>query len=231
MAHTRASLPTRKRILSVCIRLFLEQGYKNTTLAKIVEKADVSFSSFQNLFRAKDGVLTELVDTMFLERFSAAHETLDPSLPPVYSYAVEAATQLALTELDENLRDIYVEAYTREEAIARIHRGVMPRIQATFGGYQQLWREDYFALEVGTSAMMRGFMAQRCDNSFTLEEKVRIFLAMSMDAYHVPQDEQKRVQDYIASLDLPSLAEQSKLRLYNALSSYYEFSLKGLVSK
>ena len=62
MAITSASLPAKKRILTVCVRLFLEKGYKRSTLAEIIEKADVSYSTFQNIFRAKDGVLTELVE-------------------------------------------------------------------------------------------------------------------------------------------------------------------------
>ena len=52
MAITSASLPAKKRILTVCVKLFLEQGYKKTTVAEIVQKADVSNSTFQNIFRA-----------------------------------------------------------------------------------------------------------------------------------------------------------------------------------
>ena len=46
IAITSASLPTKKRILTVCVKLFLEKGYKQTTLAEINEKAGVSFSQF-----------------------------------------------------------------------------------------------------------------------------------------------------------------------------------------
>ena len=69
---TSASLPAKKRILTVCVKLFLEKGYRRTTLAEIIEKADVSYSTFQNIFRAKDGVLTELVAFMFSNQFSMA---------------------------------------------------------------------------------------------------------------------------------------------------------------
>ena len=65
IALTHASLPAKKRILTVCVKLFLEQGYKKTTVAEIVQKANVSNSSFQNIFRAKDGVLTELWNSCF----------------------------------------------------------------------------------------------------------------------------------------------------------------------
>jgi len=55
MALTNASLPAKRRILTVCVKLFLEQGYKKTTVAQIVQGAEVSNSSFQNIFRARTG--------------------------------------------------------------------------------------------------------------------------------------------------------------------------------
>lgn len=72
IAITSASLPAKRRILTVCVKLFLEKGYKRTTVAEIVQKADVSNSTFQNIFRAKDGVLTELVEFMFDNQFGMA---------------------------------------------------------------------------------------------------------------------------------------------------------------
>ena len=119
---TSASLPAKKRILTVCVRLFLEKGYRRTTLAEIIEKAEVSYSTFQNIFRAKDGVLTELVEFMFSNQFAMARSMTGAQLPPVYTYAVETAIQMTLTELNENLREIYIEAYTQKEASDYIFR-------------------------------------------------------------------------------------------------------------
>ena len=75
-------------------------------MAEIIEKSSVSSSSFQNIFRAKDGVLTELVQFMFENQFSMARSAASTMLPPVYVYAVETAIQMTLTELNENLRRI-----------------------------------------------------------------------------------------------------------------------------
>ena len=55
----------KRKILTVCVRLFLEQGYKETSITQITENAGVTRGSFQNLFRTKDAVLLELVETMF----------------------------------------------------------------------------------------------------------------------------------------------------------------------
>ena len=43
-------MATKKKILSVCVRLFLEQGYKQTSVSQIVEEAGVTRGSYQHLF-------------------------------------------------------------------------------------------------------------------------------------------------------------------------------------
>ena len=136
IAITNVSLPAKKRILTVCVRLFLEQGYKKTTVAEIVQKASVSNSIFQNIFRAKDGVLTELTEFMFSNQFSMARGIAGTQLSPVFIYAVETAIQLTLTELNENLREIYIEAYTQKEASEYIFRETAKELQQIFGPYQ-----------------------------------------------------------------------------------------------
>ena len=58
MARRYNSEEAKKRILAACARLFLEKGYTNTRVAEVLKAADVSASTFQNIFRTKDGVLT-----------------------------------------------------------------------------------------------------------------------------------------------------------------------------
>ena len=226
IALTNASLPAKKRILTVCVKLFLEQGYKKTTVAEIVQKANVSNSSFQNIFRAKDGVLTELVEFMFSNQFGAAKKVAGTQLPPVYVYAVETAIQMTLTELNENLRDIYIEAYSHEEALEYIFRETAKELYQIFGPYQpQLTEQDFYALEIGSAGIMRGYMARPCDDVLTLEKKLVCFLSMSLRAYKVPEDEIHRVLAFMTELDIRTVAQQIMHQLFNALAMRFEFTL------
>lgn len=104
------------------MRLFLEKGYHGTSLTQILNDAKVSCSSFQNLFKNKDGVLLELVRSMFENQFAIARKVTVSDLPPIYVYGAETALQLTLTELNENLRDIYIEAYTLKSTLDYIRR-------------------------------------------------------------------------------------------------------------
>ena len=226
IALTNASLPAKKRILTVCVKLFLEQGYKKTTVAEIVQKANVSNSSFQNIFRAKDGVLTELVEFMFSNQFGAAKKVAGTQLPPVYVYAVETAIQMTLTELNENLRDIYIEAYSHEEALEYIFRETAKELYQIFGPYQpQLTEQDFYALEIGSAGIMRGYMARPCDDVLTLEKKLVCFLSMSLRAYKVPEDEIHRVLAFMTELDIRAVAQQVMHQLFSALAMRFEFIL------
>ena len=226
IALTNASLPAKKRILTVCVKLFLEQGYKKTTVAEIVQKANVSNSSFQNIFRAKDGVLTELVEFMFSNQFGAAKKVAGTQLPPVYVYAVETAIQMTLTELNENLRDIYLEAYSHTEALEYIFRETAKELYQIFGPYQpQLTEQDFYALEIGSAGIMRGYMARPCDDVLTLEKKLVCFLSMSLRAYKVREDEIHRVLAFMTELDIRAVAQQVMHQLFSALAMRFEFTL------
>ena len=230
MAITSASLPAKKRILTVCVRLFLEKGYKRSTLAEIIKKADVSYSTFQNIFRAKDGVLTELVEFMFSNQFAMARDETGAKLPPVYVYAVETAIQITLTELNENLREIYIEAYTEKEASEYILRETAKELHGIFGSYlPDATERDFYNMEIGSASIMRGYMAHPCDEELTLEKKLRLFLTMSLRAYNVPKEEVEQVIRFVEGLDIRAISEQVMQKLFKALAMRYEFSLTGIV--
>ena len=227
---TSASLPTKKRILAVCVKLFLEKGYKQTTLSEINEKAGVSYSQFQNIFRAKDGVLTELVEFMFENQFAMARGAAAAKLSPVCVYAVETSLQMTLTELNENLREIYIEAYTQKEASEFIFRETAKELYQIFGPYQpELTARDFYDMEIGSAGIMRGYMAHPCGGSFTLEKKLRLFLTMSLRAYHVPQEEIEQAIRFVEGLDIRTISEQVMQELFKVLAMHFEFSLTGIV--
>lgn len=229
MAITSASLAAKKRILTACVRLFLEKGYKGTTIAEILREADVSASTFQNIFHAKDGILVELVEFMFGNQFRMARQMAGETLPPVYVYAAETAIQMTLTELNENLREIYLEAYTQPETTEYIHQNTSTELYRIFSPYLPGYTEsDFYELEIGSAGIMRGYMARRCDKYFTLERKLRRFLVMSLSAYKVPEAEQEQVLAFVAGLDVRKRAEQVMHQLFAALAMRFEFSLQGI---
>ena len=230
MAVRSDGLQTEKRILQACVRLFLENGYHQTTMVQILKEAQVSSSSFQNLFRSKDGVLRELVDFMFENQFGTARKVAGAELPPVYVYAVETALQITLTELNENLRQIYLEAYTQQRLLDCIQRATAKELHRIFGPYQpELTEQDFYELELGTAGLMRGYMANPCTAEFPLERKLEKFLTLALRGYKVPEEEVRQVLSFLGGLDIRGIAQKVMEELFRKLAMRYDFSPDGLL--
>ena len=80
-------------------------------MVDILTTAGVSAGSFHNIFRTKDGVLLDLTEFMFTNQFNIAEIFLGENTDLLMVYALETAIQLAISELNENIRQIYIEAY------------------------------------------------------------------------------------------------------------------------
>lgn len=219
-------IETRNKILTICVRLFLEQGYKNTTITQITEEAGISRGSFQNFFPTKDAVLLELVKTTFGGQFGAARSIVGDNLQPVYIYATETAIQLTLTELNESLREIYIEAYMVPYIAEYIFLQTTAELKRIFGGNFPGYTEcDFYEMGIGTSGLMRNYMVKKCDIHFPLEHKVNRFLSAAMRVYNVSEKDREKALAFVAALDLKTISTEVMHKLFAALEMRYNFKL------
>lgn len=225
----RDSSETKRKILTVCVRLFLEQGYKNTSVSQIVDEAGVARGSYLNLFPTKDKILLDLTETMFGGQFDMARSITDTKLPPVYAYALETAIQLTLTELNENLREIYIEAYSLPETSEYIYLHTTAELKQIFSAnFPDYSDSDFYEMEIGTAGLMRNYMARKCDIHFPLERKLSRFLTAAMRVYRVPEDELEQTVRFVERLDIRSIAERVMHSLFQTLAMHYDFSLQEI---
>ena len=225
----RDSSETKRKILTVCVRLFLEQGYKNTSVSQIVDEAGVARGSYLNLFPTKDKILLDLTETMFGGQFGMARSIADAKLPPVYAYALETAIQLTLTELNENLREIYIEAYSLPDTSEYIYLHTTAELKQIFSAnFPDYSDSDFYEMEIGTAGLMRNYMARKCDIHFPLERKLSRFLTAAMRVYRVPEDELEQTVRFVERLDIRSIAERVMHTLFQTLAMHYDFSLQEM---
>ncbi len=228
----RDGIETKKKILTVCVRLFLEQGYKETSITEITELAGVTRGSFQNLFPTKDAVLMELVETMFSGQFAMAQSVVGSEFTPIYVYAVETATQLTLTELNENLRELYTEAYTIPDTAEYIYQHTTVELKKIFGLYFPDYTEsDFYEMEIGTAGLMRNYMVKKCGIHFPFETKLKRFLTAALRVYTVPEEDLEKVLAFIEKLDIKAVATEIMEKLFAMLEMKYDFKLSRNIDK
>ena len=214
----------KKRILSICVQMFIEKGYKQTTMLDILKESDVSAGTFQNIFHTKDDVLLELIEFMFNNQFSMARNFLSESTSIEILYAIETAIQLTIVELNENLREIYLEAYTQPKLIEYINQKTSSELAKIFSKYNLNWTEsDFYEVEIATSGIMRSFMAKKCDKYFTLNKKINLFLKIAFDVYHVSEAKQIEAIEYISKIDMIETSNKIMKKLFSMLEMTFDF--------
>lgn len=224
----KTTVETKNKILSVCVRLFLEQGYKETSVSQIVQEAQVARGSYQNIFPTKDAILAELVEVMFEGQFMIARSSVDASsLSPLYVYAIETTIQLTLTEHNENLREIYLEAYSSPKTSDYIYQRTAVELKKIFSSYLPwLSESDFYEMEIGSAGIMRNYMAKKCDIHFSLNKKIERFLELSLRAYCVPEEEIQKVAFFVKRLDIETLANEVMKKLFSMLEGKFDFKLQ-----
>lgn len=222
----KESNEVRKRILSSSVKLFIENGYSNTTVEKIINDAEVSGIAFENIFQSKSALLLDLIEFMYSAQFKNARTIADSYKRPVYIYALETAMQLAITEMNENLREIYLEAYTNPEIVEYLHRKISTELYNIFGGYKPEYKEgDFYELEIGTFGIMRSYMSKRCDQKFTLEKKITRFIELTLSVYGVSNAEIKDITRQITAIDIKDRASNIIQELFEKLAVIFNFKI------
>lgn len=226
MARRQDNEIIKERILSACVKFFIEKGYHGTTVADILAEADATSSAFQKIFKNKEGVLFELVKHMYGSQFDFAEcffrgRTAEPSL----YYIAETAIQLTMTEQNENIRDIYVEAYTNRESSEYIYENTARAIQKLFGGYLPNYTyDDFYELDIASAGIMRAYMKKRCDENFTLEKKIEKFANSTLRIFNVPQEEIDRAIEFIRTTDFRSVTDEIMAELFKKYRMKFNFT-------
>lgn len=226
MTRRYNSQEAKKRILSASVKMFIEQGYNSSRMLDIIRAADVSAGTFQNIFHTKDGVLQELAEFMFDNQFNIAKKAIKNPKSPIYFYAIETAIQLAIAELNENLREIYVEAYSIQKIAEYIYQRTSTELASIFCEYlPDATDSEFYELDIGTCGLMRAYMARPCDKYFTFARKIECFLDIALSAYKVPDEEKKEIIEYVNSIDIASSANVVMQELFKQLSMKFDFVL------
>lgn len=202
-----AGLLTQQKMLRAAIMQFLQYGYTGATTSKIAELAGMTSSSFFRAYPDKESLLLEIVKWIFVGQYDLAQE-VSGSDDPMFICAVEGALELYTAEMNEQLRELYVMAYSLPSTSKYIYRVMSDRLYEVFGKlYPQAKKRDFYELEIASASMIRGYMAVPCDMYFTIEDKIHRFLECALKLYNVEKDERERLISETLAMNLGEVAK------------------------
>ena len=198
---------TRAQVLREAVVLFLEQGYRDTTIDQIAGRTGRTKSAVLRAYPDKEAILYALVTHMFSTQFASARRLMGNPADPLMVYGVETAVQLHICEISESLRDLYTAAYSLPTTMEYIYKSTARELMQVFGPYlPDAAPSDFYELELVSAGVMRGMMARRCDMYFTIDRKIALFLRCAMKIYDVPGAEREAVIDRVMAMNLAAMA-------------------------
>ena len=68
---------------------------------------------------------------------------------------------------------------------------------------------DFYELEIASGGVMRSFMMVPCNETFTIQRKVRRFLETTFKIYNVPEEKIEEAAAFVSQFDYPALAQNT----------------------
>ena len=214
----------REKTLYTAAELFLEKGYTETTMRGLAQKAGVDVSGINRAFGCKENILCELVTYVLNGQFETMEALLQGVTDdPLLFYAAETTMQLYMAESGEQIRNLYLAAYSMPRSIDIIHRTITEKLEKIFKAHlPHLQTRDFYELEIASGGVMRSFMARPCDMYFTMERKVNRFLETTFRIYQVSNEKIQEAIDFVQQFDFPDIAKNTIDRMLQYLKESIE---------
>ena len=170
--------------------------------------AGVGISSLSNYFPSKEDLLLLLVERMAGYQLENISE-LFSGKPSLFAYCAEIAVELTLCEQDDKARELYVAAYSLPKTLDFIKQFSYKKSMALLGDRFPNWTEqDFYEIEIATTAIVFGFLMERCNARFSVKQKINRTLDNLLKLYDVGAEEREEVIAQVLDLDLNDCAEK-----------------------
>lgn len=211
----------KTKVLQTAIKMFLENGYKKTTMRDIAANANVNYGSLMFAFKTKEALVCELVGFVIDCQFEAVSSTLKGiTHDKILQYAVETALQLHIAEKSAQMKEMYIVSYSMANSSQVIYNNLTKKLQHIFKEQlPSLEEKDFYELEIAAAGIMRNFLTIDCDKYFTIDRKIKRFLETTFLIYRVSDEKIKEIIDFIDQIDFESLEKLTQNKILGYIES------------
>lgn len=195
-------------MLRAAVTEFLAHGYDFATTADIAKAAGMTPSSFFRAFDNKEALLLKFVEWIFTSQYDLARR-ISGTDDPMITCAVEGALEIHTAELTDQLRNLYVAAYSLPTTSTFIYRVMSQRLFEVFSPLiPNAKAKDFYEMEIATASMIRGYIAVPCDMYFTIDDKVTRFIDCALKVFEIAPETRKEIIATTLAMDLRGTAEE-----------------------
>lgn len=214
----------RKQIVLSAAKLFMRQGFTNTSVKEISVESGVSENAIYYEMKTKENILTELIGHVLAKQKLAAIEIVgDITDDRLLLYATEKVLQLHLAESSDQMRELYTMVYSIPKAWDIIKQSNAIRLKNVFGkSHPELALSDFYELEIAAGGIVRGYLSTPCDMYFTMDHKVSRLITSIFKVFDVSEEGISKTLEFISQFDFDELAQDT----LNSLPEYFQEKVK-----
>lgn len=145
MSSTKKLNATKKEIIQIATRLFLERGFTDTSVKLISDELEISTGNLTFHFHTKEDMLAVLVEMLCDYQWKTMESSLNEGSSSLMTLCLELAAMAAICAENEIARDFYISAYTHTQTLDIIRVNDQKKARKIFAAYCADWEDWNFA--------------------------------------------------------------------------------------
>ncbi|MBE6959316.1 MAG: TetR/AcrR family transcriptional regulator [Ruminococcaceae bacterium] len=207
MARINKSALTRLEIIRVASKLFLNEGYSNTSIKMVCKELDMSPGNVTFYFATKEHLLAELVELMCKFQWRQVELEANEGVSSVLALCLELTAMATMCD-DPVAMDFLHASYTSPLCLELIRRNDVERAKKVFGQYRPEWdHEQYAEAEVLVSGVEYGTLMTAGD-PVSLERRVSGALHNILGIYGIPPEARETKIQTVFAMDYRNLGSR-----------------------
>ena len=177
----------RQRILNCAKAIFLEQGYKKTTIRQIVERSGLLIGSIYHFFDNKEDIFQQLFLNVFERCDALIVSRFGTSGSPAERLAMMFAVMLQAAERNANICELYYEGFTlpstSERHALQFERWLSENLNVPVEG------DRAFSCALAIHGVMRALLANcRSERRLSFADSLRTMTGSAFAILGLPAD-------------------------------------------
>ena len=227
MAHIYNKRPnTRGLIIQEAARMFVEEGYSQSSINRLSKILDLSPGHITFYFPTKEHLLAVLVDEMFDYQRLMMEQEVREGKSSMLAYCLELTAMASVCEESEIARDFYASSYTSALTLTRIRENDAAKTRGIFIPFHPDWTEEqWLATENIVSGIEYATIMTR-ETDTPLEVQIEKTLDTILYLFGVPEEIRKTKIEKVLSMDYRALGHQLLLGFPEYVAKVNEEGLK-----
>ncbi len=232
MARINKSALARQEIIETALKLFLEQGYSDTTVKSICKELNMMSTGHMNFyFPTKEHLLAELTDLLCKFQYRMMEKEANDGISSVMAICLELTAMASMCEEDEIARDIYISSYTSPKCLEIIRKNDAERAKTVFKETCPDWTKEQFEeAEILVSGIEYATL-MTTTGTVSLETRLAGALNQILSIYNIPEERRKSKIEAVFAMDYRGIGKRVLLEFKNYVIEENDRAIRELVHR